>query len=295
MLIGKSMQITNLLIYFESVYRLGAIRKSSKELNVSSATLSRAIDKLESELGFELFKKLGSEFKPTTEAVSLYNSVSSSIYELNLSYQQYLDRDMITIIAPSYISYSTFSNVISDYKENFNRELRVNFIHHFKSREYVYDCLRLGYVDYLVDFHQPSEFSLKSKVILDDELCAFTSKENKKPIHSFEDIEKLAAMNWMGNTAELILHTLGQRFKEKVFFATDNYYDYLDMIEKTPNTYGIGVESKLNKARFKKALDINLGSVRLYGIYNKNIIHSNNNKKKWISDKLSNISEITLR
>lgn len=46
------------IYYFEAVYRLGSIREAARSLHIASSAVSRQIQKLESDLGVQLFERL---------------------------------------------------------------------------------------------------------------------------------------------------------------------------------------------------------------------------------------------
>ncbi|WP_413700602.1 LysR family transcriptional regulator [Psychromonas sp. KJ10-10] len=46
------------IYYFEAVYRLGSIREATRSLNIASSAVSRQIQKLEDDLGVQLFERL---------------------------------------------------------------------------------------------------------------------------------------------------------------------------------------------------------------------------------------------
>ncbi|MCW8349065.1 LysR family transcriptional regulator [Vibrio sp. ZSDZ65] len=104
------------LAYFESVYRKGGLKSASRELDVSSPTLSRVISSLEEELGELLFINNSSRLTPTKFADILYNDVKDPINQLvSYVHKSREPKDELRIIAPTFISLNSFKQVVKTY------------------------------------------------------------------------------------------------------------------------------------------------------------------------------------
>lgn len=79
------------LRYFRSAAHCGNVTKAAEELNVSQPALSRAIKKLEEELGVELFSRVGRHIELNDNGAVFLSSVENALHSLD-SVNHTLDR-----------------------------------------------------------------------------------------------------------------------------------------------------------------------------------------------------------
>lgn len=72
------------LRYFAAVARAGSIRAASEELHVAGSAVSRQIQKLESELGFQLFERLPNGLRLTQAGIVTLRHAKSTLQEFEL-------------------------------------------------------------------------------------------------------------------------------------------------------------------------------------------------------------------
>jgi DNA-binding transcriptional LysR family regulator len=74
---------TNLILQFRTVFEAGTIIRASEQLNMTAGALSRAMKRLELELGCNLFTPSGRNILPTEEAQLFYHSSQSVLESLD--------------------------------------------------------------------------------------------------------------------------------------------------------------------------------------------------------------------
>ena len=72
----------NQLITFKAIFEAGSISRASKQLNISSASVSSSLKSLESQIGQSLFTRTTRSMSPTEIGTQLYNSTHFVIDEL---------------------------------------------------------------------------------------------------------------------------------------------------------------------------------------------------------------------
>lgn len=73
---------TNLVLQFRTVIEAGTIARASEQLNITAGALSRAMKRLEDELGCSLFTPSGRNILPTQEASLFYASSANIIHSI---------------------------------------------------------------------------------------------------------------------------------------------------------------------------------------------------------------------
>lgn len=73
----------NQLRYFQTIIKVGSFSEASRILNISEPTISNAIKKIESELGSQLFIRVGRKIIPTDAAMTYYYYVNQSLTALD--------------------------------------------------------------------------------------------------------------------------------------------------------------------------------------------------------------------
>lgn len=109
------------IFVISKIIEKGSYRKASSELNCSQSTVSFHVEKLENELGFRLFEKVGRDMRltePGNLALPLFNSILEN--EKSLKALSFTNRQLtgkLKIFLPESILLYKFNSIIQDVKE----------------------------------------------------------------------------------------------------------------------------------------------------------------------------------
>lgn len=116
-------------LFFKIVSR-GSIAKVSEEIGVEASSISRRINKLEKDLGVELFRRKGKQLVLTSAGSVAYSRMRRIVFDAaslfkDLQVARDNDRDLITIACPIGLSEIIMPIAISKYLE-FNPDVSVS-------------------------------------------------------------------------------------------------------------------------------------------------------------------------
>ena len=116
-------------LFFKIVSR-GSIAKVSEEIGVEASSISRRINKLEKDLGVELFQRKGKQLVLTSAGSVAYSRMRRIVFDAaslfkDLQVARDNDRDLITIACPIGLSEIIMPIAISKYLE-FNPDVSVS-------------------------------------------------------------------------------------------------------------------------------------------------------------------------
>lgn len=78
----------NLLLPFDSLYRIGSVKQAAEQLNLSQSAFSHALNRLRKALDDELFVRVNSRMQPTRKAEQLAPLISQALTLLQQGLQQ---------------------------------------------------------------------------------------------------------------------------------------------------------------------------------------------------------------
>ncbi|ETX11502.1 LysR family transcriptional regulator [Marinomonas ushuaiensis DSM 15871] len=112
------------IYYFDAVYRLGSIREAARSLDIASSAVSRQIQKLEYDLGVQLFERLPKGIVLTAAGESFAQHVrlvlqdSERVYS-ELEALQGLQRGHIEILSVEGPTVELLPNLLEDFKQRY--------------------------------------------------------------------------------------------------------------------------------------------------------------------------------
>ena len=153
----------SVLTYFDTVARLGSIKKAADRLNVASSAINRQILKLEKYFGTQLFERLPRGMRLTAAGDVLirhirstlrdFNSVRSDIGELTGS-----RKEIVTIASVEGVAAEFLPIIMSRFKKG---HPRISFVVNILSPDAVISALRTNEADLGLMFNPPPKSGVK--------------------------------------------------------------------------------------------------------------------------------------
>ncbi len=177
------------LLYFKTVARLGNVTEASKELYVTQPNISRAVSRLEKELGVQFFDRVGGNRIELNHSGELFLArVERSFYELEEGVRELKD---IESGAGGAVSFAIPQNrllsaLVAEYMRD-HPQMRVNqSLHSYHESK---QLLQTRDIDFAISFVRPGEreSGILYEPLLGDEMFMLVSEDN--PLANREEIE----------------------------------------------------------------------------------------------------------
>lgn len=137
------------ITYFQTVAKTQHITRAAEQLSISQPALSRAISKLEQELGVKLFDRKGRNIYLNRYGEMFLKRVEQSIQQIEIGKQEILntihpDYGIINLAFLPSLGMSIIPEIVSSYQEQFSK---VKFLLNQASTQEIIEQLKNGVVD----------------------------------------------------------------------------------------------------------------------------------------------------
>jgi DNA-binding transcriptional LysR family regulator len=151
------------LTYFDTVVRLGSIRKAADRLNVASSAINRQILKLENYLGTPLFERLPRGMRLTSAGEVLIRHIRDTLREFDLVRAEIaelsgLRKGMVVIAAVEGVTADFLPRIISRFHKNYPG---ISFTVNIVDSVQVLSMLRSNDADIGLVFNPPARSGVK--------------------------------------------------------------------------------------------------------------------------------------
>ncbi|MDT8715133.1 LysR family transcriptional regulator [Clostridium sp. 19966] len=187
------------LLYFETVAKLEHMTKAAEKLHITQPALSRAISRLEGDMGTKLFDRIGRQIKLNEYGLILLEHLKRSFKELEEAERKIKDLSQKekSTVSISTSSTSLMPYILAEFKKS-NPDVIVKLTQN--SIEEVYDNLIDGKFDFCLTSTFFSDENILLEPILEEEILVLvpnTSKYLNKAFFSLEELksENLIVMN----------------------------------------------------------------------------------------------------
>lgn len=191
------------LEYFKTIAELEHFTKASKRLFVSQPTLSRAISKLEDEIGVPLFERQGRSVKLNQFGQIFYERVIKAMKEIENGEQEILsyvdpNRGKLSIAFLKSLGSSTFPNMINSFLSKYPN---VTFEFSQNSTNAMLNQLESGDINFCLSSITENRETIEWEHLWTEEVFAFVSKNHKlanQEVISLKDLsdEKFIALKY---------------------------------------------------------------------------------------------------
>lgn len=240
--------------YFLQLYKDCNISKSSQALFISQQGLSKSVSKLETELGFPLFRRSSSGVIPTESAHKLYGyfkKVQDSFCELEREIAHVRQERILKIIAPHGFALATDTNDFTEYGRLYP-EAATRYVE--ESREKAIQDLAEGKGDIAFMMAPiPDEFQ-SHQIVGREPLYAVLNRN-----HFLADRERITISDLEGQ--EFLLLDLYEEYNEKIL-------KHADHMEISYSVYGQAAMNEYLPVMSAKKEWIGFSSKQLYQYYN---------------------------
>jgi len=194
----------NLLKVFTKVAELGSFTQAAKVLNQPKSRVSRAIARLEDELGIQLIRRTTRKTSLTSIGLEFYQNVLPLMVGLNdelirvSNFQEEMS-GVIRITAPGDLAQTLVADVVSDYSSKFPKvEIQTIVTNEFLdlTKENIDLCIRAGKL---------ADSSLIQKKLFDVSfivVCSKTYQDNYGAVTTIDDLKKHKFLSFKGMEKE---------------------------------------------------------------------------------------------
>jgi len=171
------MNLTHLR-YFSAVVREGGLRAASRNVHVTQPALSHAIQKLESELGVQLFDRSGRSVVPTPDGMDVYRLAQQVLAQVEhmtteVAALRGLETTQVRLAAPPMITNSVLLGRLTRFFQE-NSGIRIRLVE--MSGALIEDAVLRGEIDIGVVGRAPKLEELALEPVIEAEICAFVGK-----------------------------------------------------------------------------------------------------------------------
>ncbi|NSL50971.1 LysR family transcriptional regulator [Calidifontibacillus erzurumensis] len=177
------------IYYFQTVARTQHITKAAKELSISQPALSRAIHKLEIELGVKLFDRKGRNIFLNRYGKMFLNRVEQAIKQIEIGKQEIIDEihpehGTISLAFLPSLGISFVPDILSNFR---SRYPHIKFQLHQASNEEIFNQVKSGKVDLAFLTLLTTDEDIWWQPLLTEELFLIVS--NTHPLANYDEVE----------------------------------------------------------------------------------------------------------
>lgn len=215
------------LEYFQTVAKLQNLTRAGEVLHVSQPALSRAINRLEEDLGVQLFEREGNRIRLGATGVAFLSHVNQILAELNEAREQLYDMndmDYGTVTLSSFTSGLLNHPISAFLAEHPNINLR----HRIHSPEQMRQFLERGETDIVVSIQPIISPNIIWTPVMDDEMIALVPQWHPLAEKLELDLKDLAEERLCLNCYEYGIHEIFEGFCAQAGFEPHIVYEGSD-------------------------------------------------------------------